>query len=649
MLRHPLGVVWSQPGVAQALAFPPEFLDEIRARVPLVTMVGRRVPLRKKGREHEGLCPFHQEKTPSFTVSEAKGFYHCFGCGAHGDVISFVMNTEGLGFPETVERLAGEAGLTLPETTPEARAEAKRRASSLEVVEAAAAWFEAELAGSGGGEARSYLAGRGLSPETVRRFRLGFAPGQRGRLRAALNAKGIEDRQMIEAGLMKADEAGGEPRDYFFNRVIIPITDRRDRVIAFGGRALGESKAKYLNSPENPLFHKGRVLYNLAGARQAAHDTGELVVAEGYMDVIALSAAGYPAAVAPLGTAITADQLTLLWRMAPEPILALDGDQAGRRAALRAAAVALPKLAPGRSLRFALLPKGEDPDSLVKGSGLGAFRAVLDRALTLDALLWLGESEGRRLDAPERQAGLWQALKSLIAKIEDPTVQAAYQEAMVRRFEAAFGYNPFSGRRAYNRAYKKTGKKGAFSGRLEAPSHLSGRLSVGRGLRPDMGTLRRRREEVILAAVVNHPFLLLDYAEDIAGLTFHSPDLASFAIRLLDAFAAMPDLDREGLKCHLSEQGQAKVLAGLLRPQVYAHGGFARPDSEAEDVRDSWRHFVALHHEAAAEAETAEAARLLAEDPSEERLARLQAQQRAEHGGESKRVQFDYSEAEDAG
>ena len=373
-----------------------EFLDEIRARLSLADVVGRKVKLVKRGREHSGLCPFHSEKSPSFTVSEDKGFYHCFGCGAHGDVIGFVMQTEGLSFPEAAERLALEAGLQVPVSSPQDREAAQRRADLYEVLDAATGWFQEQLYTADGAEARAYLERRGVAPETTALFRLGFAPDKRGALRKAMNARGYDDDQLVEAGLMKRpdpDQAVGrgaqDLRDYFFHRIIFPITDRRGRVIAFGGRALGDSKAKYLNSPETNLFHKGRVLYNMARARQAAHDTGEVIVVEGYMDVVALAQAGFPAAVAPLGTAVTEEQIEELWRMAERPTLCLDGDAAGQRAGFRAAARALPLLKPGRSLGFAVLPANEDPDSLVNSRGAAAFRQVLDSAQPLADVVWL--------------------------------------------------------------------------------------------------------------------------------------------------------------------------------------------------------------------------------------------------------------------
>ncbi len=433
------------------MAIPPEFLDELRNRLTLSEVVGRRVKLVKKGREHSGLCPFHNEKTPSFTVSDEKGFYHCFGCGAHGSAIDFVMNSEGLSFPEAVERLAAQAGMQVPQARPEDRERAEKRAGLIDVLEAACVWFEEQLRSEAGREARDYLAGRGLDPQTVKSFRLGFAPRQRGVLAKALRARGITVDQLLEAGLVKRAEqgesgAGGDPgegdlRDYFFHRVIFPITDRRGRVIAFGGRTLGESKAKYLNSPDTPLFHKGRVLYNLARARKAAHDTGELLVTEGYMDVIALAEGGFPAAVAPLGTALTEEQIEELWRLCAEPTLCFDGDAAGQRAAFRAAERALPLLKPGKSLLFALLPPGEDPDSLLRGQGAPALRAILEAAQPLADMVWRRAAENRPADTPERRAAIRAELRDQVRAIRDPELREDYRQEMERRFEAVFGYS----------------------------------------------------------------------------------------------------------------------------------------------------------------------------------------------------------------
>jgi DNA primase len=629
------------------MTFPPQFLDEIRARVVLADLIGRRVKLKKRSREHEGLCPFHTEKTPSFTVSEDKGFFHCFGCGAHGDAIGFVMRSEGLSFPEAVEKLAGEVGLPVPQSSPEERAAARRRTDLGEVVEQACGWFEAQLEGPGGAAALAYLTGRGLRSETIAQFRLGFAPGRRGSLQKALNAKGIRDDLLVEAGLLKRPEGGGALRDYFFDRVVFPIADRRGRVVAFGGRALGEAKAKYLNSPDTPLFHKGRVLYNLARARQAARDTGELIVAEGYMDVIAMSQAGFPGTVAPLGTAVTEQQLVELWRLAAEPVLCLDGDAAGRRAGFRAALTALPGLKPGCSLRFALLPEGEDPDSLLAGQGSGALRRVLQQALGLSDLLWSMEVEGRSFATPERRAGLWRELKKNISEIRDPDVQAAYRQATERRFEAAFGYNPVTGRRV------RGGGPGAGprSGRAlaRAQGQRPSAVPVGRGLRQAPRELRHRREQVLLAAAINHPEILAEHAEDLAGLELTGTGLGRLAEALVDLMAEAPDLDTEALKRHLCEQGFSKVLDGLFTRRVYETWSFVKPETPLAEVRPIWVHFLALHREHRAELEAAQAVDALAEDLSEEPLARFQARQRSVQGGESKRVEFDALETLEPG
>ncbi len=391
------------------MAFPPSFLDEIRSRVSLVSVIGRGVRLTKKGREHSGLCPFHNEKTPSFTVNEDKGFYHCFGCGAHGDVITFEMQTHRLSFPEAVERLAAEAGLEVPVQAPEERERAKQAASLYDVMEKACAFFERELRGPAGHVGFDYLRRRGLDEETISRFRLGFSPDGRTALKAALKQAGFSEAMAVEAGLLIAPEAlgreGAESYDRFRGRVMFPITDRRGRIIAFGGRILGDGQPKYLNSPDTPLFHKGAVLYGLAQAREPAAQAGTVIVCEGYMDVIALARAGFAHAVAPLGTALTEGQIELLWRMAAEPIICLDGDAAGQRAAAKAAERALPLLKPGLSLRFATVPAPEDPDSLIQTQGSAAMQQILDRAQPLSDVLWhqeLSRHPHRHAGAPRR-------------------------------------------------------------------------------------------------------------------------------------------------------------------------------------------------------------------------------------------------------
>jgi DNA primase len=361
------------------MAFPPGFLDELRSRIPLGDLVGRRVRLTRRGREQAGLCPFHNEKTPSFYVVEDKGFFHCFGCGAHGDAIGYVMRADNLDFIEAVERLAGEAGLAVPQQTPQDRERAQRQKTLMEALAAAAEFYEAQLWAPAGAHARDYLTARGLDEETIRRFRLGWASDDRQALRRALG-KEFPEPLLHEAGLLRIPETGGNAYDYFHGRVMFPIGDRAGRVIAFGARTLGDDQPKYLNSPDTPLFEKGRVLYAWAAARAALarEPEGAAIVVEGYMDVIALHRAGLGTAVAPLGTALTEMQLAELWRLSPEPVLCFDGDSAGQRAAQRALFRALPILQPGRSLRFATLPPGEDPDSLRRTAPVGD--AVAGRA-----------------------------------------------------------------------------------------------------------------------------------------------------------------------------------------------------------------------------------------------------------------------------
>src|SRR5437588_4246930 len=428
------------------MRFPPSFLDEVRARLPVSEVVGRRVKLRRQGREYIGLSPFNQEKTPSFTVNDQKGFFHDFSSGKHGDIFGFVMETEGLSFPEAVERLAGMAGLPVPAVSKEAEAREERRKTLHDVVELAAKFFEATLAARAGAKARGYLADRGIEPKMQIRFRVGYAPADRFALKEHLGAQGISAEDMIEAGLLVSGEDIPIPYDRFRDRVMFPITDLRGRVIAFGGRALEkDAQAKYLNSPETPLFHKGGTLYNIAAARKAAHDGAQIVVVEGYVDVIAMVTAGYEAAVAPLGTALTEDQLALLWKMADEPLLCFDGDSAGRRAAYRAVDLALPHIKPGKTVKFALLPEGQDPDDLVRSGGREAIGEVISAARPLADMLWQRETEAGSFDTPERRAGLDQRIAEVTNVISDPSVRKYYRQDLDERVRGLFAAGPREG------------------------------------------------------------------------------------------------------------------------------------------------------------------------------------------------------------
>ncbi len=417
------------------MSLPPGFIDELRTRLSISDVVGRKVMWdSRKSNQGKGdfwaPCPFHQEKSASFHVDDRKGFYYCFGCHAKGDAITFVRETENVSFMEAVQILAGEAGMPMPERDPRAQEKADKRTILADVMEQSVQWHRMQLQTAAAGDARDYLARRGLSVEAQARWDIGFAP-DRGGVLDHLTGKGVDKAMVIEAGLAAESDRGGSPYDRFRGRIIFPIRDARGRAIGLGGRAMAaDARAKYLNSPETPLFDKGRSLYNHGPAREAAGKNKPLIVAEGYMDVIALSEAGFTSCVAPLGTAITEDQLRLMWRMAPEPIIALDGDTAGLRAAMRVIDIALPLLEAGQSLRFALMPEGMDPDDLIKQKGAAAMQALLDQAIPMVQLLWRRETEGKVFDSPERKAALDKALREKIKLIQDPSIRSHYGEAI---------------------------------------------------------------------------------------------------------------------------------------------------------------------------------------------------------------------------
>jgi DNA primase len=409
------------------MRFPPSFLDEIRARIPVSDVVRQRVALKKQGREWRGLSPFNKEKTPSFFVNDQKGFYHDFSSGKSGDQFTFLVDVEGLSFPEAVERLAQMAGLPLPASSPEAEATEQKRKSLYEIVELAAKFFEAQFAGKTGTSAREYAVRRGLKPETLREFRIGYAPAHRFALKEYLGSQGIPVEDMIEAGLLVAGDDIPVPYDRFRDRLIIPIHDVRGRVIAFGGRALAtDAQAKYLNSPETTLFHKGSIVFNFHRARQPAHETGSVVVVEGYLDAISLYQSGLKAVVATMGTSFTEEQTQTLWKLSDEPIICFDGDRAGISAAHRAIDRILPELKVGRTFRFAFLPSGKDPDELVNSSGLQAFRNVLEGSLPIWDLLWERETAKAKIDTPDGRAVLEKRLYDLVRVIKDPIVGKSY-------------------------------------------------------------------------------------------------------------------------------------------------------------------------------------------------------------------------------
>ena len=505
------------------MKFPTAFLDEIRARLPVSEVVGRRVKLRKQGREWAGLSPFNAEKTPSFFVNDQKGFFHDFSSGKHGDIFAFVSETEGLSFPEAVERLAAMAGVPMPRQTGAEAEQEKKRASLIDVLAMAARIFEANLNQPIGARARGYLSDRGLGAAVQQRFSLGYSSPERFALRDALAGKGVGVDQMIEAGLLIHGEGIAVPYDRFRDRVMFPIHDRAGRVVAFGGRAMeAGAKAKYLNSPETTLFHKGALLFNHHRARKPAHDSGEVIVVEGYVDAIAMSEAGFPNVVAPLGTALTPDQCALLWAMANEPILCFDGDSAGRKAAFRAIETALPLIGAGKSLRFALLPEGQDPDDLVRASGPPAMAEVLKGARPFADMLFARESEDQRLETPESRAALERRLADAVAAIADETLRRHYQADMKRRLSALFGEERPGPGPARGRG------EAAVRRAPESPFTPRGpRLGLAEQPLPPQAKLGRKapepaREITILAIALGHPALLETHWEELAALDFAS-------------------------------------------------------------------------------------------------------------------------------
>ena len=621
------------------MRFPPQFLDELRARLPVSDVVGRRVKLKKSGREWKGLSPFNKERTPSFFVNDQKGFYHDFSSGKHGDIFGFVMDTEGVTFPEAVERLAAMAGLSVPKMSEEAEAQEHRRRTLHDVIELAAKFFEATLASRAGARARGYLADRGLDPATQLRFRIGYAPAERFALKEHRGAQGVTSEDMIEAGLLVAGDDIPVPYDRFRDRVMFPIADLAGRVVAFGGRALDkDSPAKYLNSPETPLFHKGSMLYNGAAARQAAHQGAQVIAVEGYVDVIAMVTAGFAATVAPLGTALTEDQLALLWKMTDEPVLCFDGDAAGQRAAFRAVDLALPRLTPGKTLMFASLPDGQDPDDLVRSGGKGAVADVIPGARPLAEVLWMRETATGRFDSPERRAGLEARINAVTAAIAHEQVRKYYRQDLETRLRGLFAPQPRAGTGFRNRAPggfqermrdrfagRRAGRGGAFAeGDSANLAPLSPRLASSSIVRGSRSALPAR-EALILLALVNHPWLLDTHAEEVAELEFLNPDADLLRRAILDAATVHaggePPEDLRGL---IADREHGALLARIERALTHAADWPARAGAAPDDVRQWWTHVVTLHRRTRTlNRELKDAERALGDDPSEQNFAWL--------------------------
>src|SRR4051812_3667752 len=611
------------------MRFPDSFLEDLRARLPVSEVVGRRVSLKKAGREWKGLSPFNKEKTASFFVNDQKAAWFDFSSGKNGNIFDFVMQTEGVSFPEAVERLASMAGVPVPKASREAEAREERRKTLHDIVELAAKFFENTLQSRAGAKARGYLANRGIEPKTQLRFRIGYAPAERFALKEHLGAQGVSAEDMIEAGLLVHGDDIPVPYDRFRDRVMFPITDSRGRVIAFGGRALDkDAPAKYLNSNENTLFHKGATLYNIATARAAAHQGATVVAVEGYVDVIAMVTAGYEAAVAPLGTALTEDQLALLWKMADEPVLCFDGDGAGRRAAYRAVDLALPQVQPGKSLKFAILPEGQDPDDLVRSGGREAITEVIASARPLAEMLWQRETEAGGFDTPERRAALDRRIAEVPNAIADPSVRKYYRQDLEQRIAGLFApalAEP-AGRRWESRGTRQPRwQKGR--GRMTSPRELLGkpsgdlaRSSIVRGVRSVLPS----REALILLAVVNNSWLLDTHAEELAALEFRHADGDRLRAAILDASATEHQLTPAAMRAAITARGLGALLARVEQSITHPSDWPARENAAQEDVTLWWTHVVSLHRKSRTlHRELKEAELALGNEPSEENLAWL--------------------------
>ncbi len=603
------------------MRFDEKFLDELKARLRPSDVIGRKVKLKRQGREFVGLSPFGKEKSPSFFVNDDKGFFHDFSSGKHGDIISFLQETERLSFVEAVERLAGEAGMALPEPDPVAAQAEKARAGLADWLELAAAWFEGELRRPVGADARAYLERRGLPSAEWARFRIGLAPGSRTGLKDYLVAKGAKPAELIESGVLIAPEDGTAPYDRYRDRIIFPITDARGRLVSFGGRALDpNAKAKYLNGPDTPLFDKGRTLYGLAEARKILHsapasEQGDLVVVEGYMDVIACQRAGIAAA-APMGTALTEGQMEQLWRLHPEPTLCFDGDGAGRRAAGRAIDRALPLLKPGRSFKFALITGGKDPDEVLREQGAGALKSQLAVTVPLVEALFMRERDLEPLDTPERRAGLKGRLRTLSATIADKDLAVAYRDDLLGKFDALTA----TVRPAWTPRQPRSGKWGAPpEARPPTPEGVAAARRLARDIEPLSAALAK--------AAIDDPHRIDDFLELLERHGFGDPGLDRLAQAIVGLRIASDSLDSGALHRHLRGSGFDALLIDIDRAAAKSGAPFLKSDVTLAAARSQWSYaFEVQGRVAALEEAIASAKSDLADGADMAGLRRLKAE-----------------------
>jgi DNA primase len=607
------------------MRYAPHLLEEVLRRTDVVQLVGKRVKLTRRGQQFWGCCPFHKEKSPSFKVENARRTYKCFGCGKGGDAFKWLMETEGLSFPESVERLAAEAGVELPRWSAEDEAREEKKKSLYDVIEAACAFFEQQLREPGGRTAREYLQTRGLSGDTAKQFRLGYAPSGNNALIEHLKTKNVTMDDIIAAGLARPSDENRGTRDFFFNRVMFPISDQRGRVIAFGARALeADAKPKYINTGETSLFSKGQLLYNFATARAAAIKAQNIVVAEGYMDVIALVRAGFDYAVAPLGTALTEDQLMLLWRTAPEPTLAFDGDEAGLRAAHRAARLSLPLLRPGYSLRFVFLPAGEDPDSFISAQGAGAMKKLIDEAQPLSKVLWRAETDGKDFSTPERRAGLERALGEVVSLIGDSKIADYYRRDFDQLvFDTFKRRAPAAPKRVQSRQQDRSSYRGRNDrGRPPPLEPVSAALKASLLVRSGRAPAIQVKETEIAQILLKDPEIAVRHGEILAALPFSDRSLDSLRRELLNLAASGSSLENRGLENHLVRKGMADLLARLRSDGHPDPTETSSVGSDAEDFEARFLRAAAqLRDLAELEPERQRAAERLKSEASEESWA----------------------------
>ncbi|MGN7438840.1 MAG: DNA primase [Alcanivorax sp.] len=564
------------------MALPKRFLDELKNRITLSEVIGRRIKVTRAGHEYKACCPFHHEKTPSFTINNDKQFYHCFGCGEHGSVIDFVIKHDNIGFMDAIKMLAAEAGMEVPAQSPQQAAQEKKKKDLYELLEDATTYFEDNLYQGRNQDALGYLLERGLSRETIKQFRIGFAPDDGQALRKFLHAKEYTDKEMMQAGVLRASTRGGDPYAFFRDRIMFPVPDRRGRIVAYGGRILpdhlrppqrGDFKPpKYINSSETPLFHKGSMLYGEPTARRAAADGQPLILVEGYLDVIACVQAGVSGALAPMGTAVTEEQILSMWRMIPEsprmPVLCFDGDNAGRKAAGRVVDRVLALLEPGSSVSFAFMPDGEDPDSLIKATGVAGFKKIIGRATSLFDFIWHTHTQGRSIKTPDMKAAIKRKLEDEIARIADADVQNFYKSELRGRIS-----KEFYPQRTFGQF------RGANTNR---PKMMPVRPQSPRGQRQHLVP------KVLLAAVINHPEIFDTIEEYISGYKISDPRMEQLRQYLISYLCSHENVERKNLVDHIENAGFFQEIGDICNESVYVHASFCSPSANKENIQSRW-------------------------------------------------------------